>query len=213
MKKFLFTTNSLLGVCLFLLAHVAISQENCYSVMHERDLTCDVGQMRGEWDYHMPWGSDWDRSDDELKAECCQQNCYSVMNRKSLTCDSGLYNRGPQDYHQPSGSGGWDQPDEKIKDECCTDELHSYRLPSSESKCISCPPDYNPDRSPESFGYKDSRICNTCDEEINEDAWMMGFHDMWHAEKCKHSMVSYLTYLYTSSLDTSILHYSLNIFL
>ena len=42
------------------------TNQNCFSVMTGKSLTCDVGTMRDVHDWHMPWGSDWDsRSDDE----------------------------------------------------------------------------------------------------------------------------------------------------
>ena len=54
---------------------------------------------------HIPWGDDWNKSDDELKGECCEmprRNCYSIIKGKSLTCDVGAM-RGKDDWHMPWG--------------------------------------------------------------------------------------------------------------
>ena len=62
-------------------------------------------EMRGKDDMHMPWGDDWNKSDDELKGECCEmprRNCYSIIKGKSLTCDVGAM-RGKDDWHMPWG--------------------------------------------------------------------------------------------------------------
>ena len=62
-------------------------------------------EMRGKDDMHMPWGDDWNKSDDELKGECCEmprRNCYSIIKGKGLACDVGAM-RGKDDWHMPWG--------------------------------------------------------------------------------------------------------------
>merc|ERR1711871_689771 len=96
-------------------------RQNCHSVMHERALTCDVGEMRDEHDYHMPWGHDWATHDDaEGKGECCRQNCHSVMHERALTCDVGDV-RPSWDWHQID----WSASNSYLKSECCQQNCHS----------------------------------------------------------------------------------------
>ena len=66
----------------------------------------------------MPWDNDWDKSDDEIKGECCQQNCYMTMHAKNLSCSAGQM-RGQEDWYQPWGSN-WIKSDDQLRSVCCT---------------------------------------------------------------------------------------------
>lgn len=43
---------------------------NCHYAMRSKGIECVEGQLRGPEDWHMPWGSDWDKPEDELKDQC-----------------------------------------------------------------------------------------------------------------------------------------------
>ena len=111
--------------------------------MHERALTCDVGEVRPDSDWHQ---IDWSASDSYLKSECCQQNCYSVMNERALTCDAGEMRdehdyhymlstnqtcpfgevRGYYDWHRPDDAHGNDWSSVNAQEECCVASCHDY---------------------------------------------------------------------------------------
>ena len=110
-----------------------LGRRNCYMVMTEKGLTCDAGEMRGEGDFHMPWGNDWNRGNDELKRECCRMNCHMVMEAKGLTCDVGEA-REHHDWHMPFGSD-WNKPEADIKRECCRRNCHGVMT----DKGLDCP--------------------------------------------------------------------------
>ena len=81
-------------------------QQNCWSVMSTKGLTCDVGkEPRGMTDYHQP-PDGWDQPAAVLADECCyeeEQNCHMVMNKRQLQCPSGTEMRSEHDWHRPWG--------------------------------------------------------------------------------------------------------------
>ena len=52
--------------------------QNCYAVMNARSVDCNTGQMRGQEDWHMPFGRAWPESDEELRGECCLSSSASA---------------------------------------------------------------------------------------------------------------------------------------
>jgi len=46
--------------------------------MNARSVDCNTGQMRGQEDWHMPFGRAWPESDEELRGECCLSSSASA---------------------------------------------------------------------------------------------------------------------------------------
>ena len=71
--------------------------------MKTKSLECPAGsELRSEWDWHRPFGREWDsQSEDSLKRECCQRSCHQVMTAKSLSCNAGERPRPAGDHHDP----------------------------------------------------------------------------------------------------------------
>merc|ERR550514_1257709 len=49
----------------------------------------------------MPWGDDWNKSNDDLIGECCRTNCHMLMASNKMTCAAGTAPRSEHDWHDP----------------------------------------------------------------------------------------------------------------
>ena len=90
--------------------------------MDDKGLTCtNAGYRRPDWDWHMPWGHDWEsHSDEEIIGECCPLTCHAhnVIAGRNIPCPTGSLLREEHDFHVPFGSDHTPS-DEEILAECC----------------------------------------------------------------------------------------------
>ena len=110
-------------------------EKKCWSALEAKDLTCEAGSRSRDYhDWHKPWGDDWEKSDAELKQECCYTTCHSYMTGNEIQCPSGTDVRPEHDKHNPFGKDWSSSSVEDITGTCCGTTVGAW-LASSENVC------------------------------------------------------------------------------